>query len=133
MVLASTFNWSYLFIAVAIGLLFGLIISKNKQFDKSRLQFLDVKEFADTMRKGTLVDIRSEKEFDIDKIIGAKNFKGKSGASSSAVRKDIPIFLYDEKGSKVNSCAKSYVRKGAVMVYMLKGGFEAYKAYKDKK
>lgn len=122
----ADFDWSWLFIAVALGLLGGMFISKRNKYDKAKIAVLPKEEFFNTMRKGTLIDTRKAEEYDKGKILGAKNFPNKTGVKDSAVRKDIPIFIYDEKGgSKIYNIAKSYVKKGAVMVYILKEGYES--------
>lgn len=130
---ASPFNPTYLFLAILIGLLLGLLLTKRGKVDKTKIQGLDVKEFMDTKRKGTLIDCRKEKDFNESKIVGAKNYPGRSGAKSGQIRRDIPIFIYDENGKRANGIAKSYVRSGAVMVYFIKGGYEQYIQEKEGK
>ncbi len=127
---ATQFNPTYLFLAITIGLLVGLFLTKRGKVDKTKIQGLDVKEFMDTKRKGTLVDIRNAKAFELEKLVGAKNFPGGSGARSGMIRKDIPIFIYDQNGKSAYRVAKSYVRNGAIMVYYMKGGYDAYKGEK---
>ena len=122
----SQFNPTYLFIAILLGLLLGLVLTKNGKIDKTKIQGLDVKEFLDTKRKGTLVDCRKAQEFENGKIVGAKNYKGTSGAGSGQIRRDIPVFIYDTDGKRAYGIAKKYVRSGCVMVYYMKGGYNAY-------
>ena len=55
-----------------------------------------------------------------------KLIPNKSGAKSSQVRKDIPIFIYDENGKRALNIAKAYVKAGAEMVYYLKGGYQSF-------
>lgn len=131
MAILVDFNPSFLFIAIGLGLLFGLILTKRGTVDKSKYQGLEVKEFCELMRKGTLIDIRGSKQYSQDdKIVGAKNYANASGATSGLIRKDIPVYIYDQNGSRSQGVAKTYVRKGYVMVYFLKGGLNAYKEYK---
>ena len=125
------FDFTYVFIAIVLGLLIGMIFSKNK-VDKDKYQSLNYKDFMDMKRKGTLIDIRKKDLFEESKIVGAKNYPGKSGAKAS-VRRDIPIFIYDQDGRKAEGAAKAYVRSGAVMVYYLKGGFKQYLNEKEGK
>ena len=107
------------------------IVVVNK-VDKDKYQSLNYKDFMDMKRKGTLIDIRKKDLFEESKIVGAKNYPGKSGAKAS-VRRDIPIFIYDQDGRKAEGAAKAYVRSGAVMVYYLKGGFKQYLNEKEGK
>lgn len=127
--------WSWLIFAAGIGLLIGLMLTNRNRWDKDKFVTLDVKEFLDTMRKGSLIDTRKEDVVkEKGKIVGSRNFPGKSGAVEAKVRKDIPIFIYDEKGtSNLKGIAAKYIKNGAVIVYALKGGYEAYENYKAKK
>ena len=125
------FDFTYIFIAIVLGLLIGMIFSKNK-VDKDKYQSLSYKDFMEMKRKGTLIDVRKKELFEENKIVGAKNYPGKSGAKAS-IRRDIPIFIYDQDGRRAEGCAKSYVRSGAVMVYFLKGGFKEYLVNKEGK
>lgn len=123
----SSFSWQYLLIAIAFGLLLGLMFMNKNKVDKTKMSVLDLDEFLNTMRKGNLIDTRKAESFEAGKILGSRNYPGKSGAKNSAVRKDIPIFLYDEKGgASIEGIAKAYVKQGAVMVYTLKGGYQGY-------
>ena len=128
-------SWSWLIFAAGIGLLAGLMFTNRNRWDKEKFVVLEPKEFLDTMRKGTLIDTRKEEVInEKGKIIGSRNFPGKSGATDSKVRKDIPIFIYDEKGaSSLKGIAAKYIKNGAVIVYALKGGYEAYEELKNKK
>ena len=122
----ATFDYRFLILAVLIGLLAGSLLSRRGKVDKSKISGIDLDTFMDMKRKGTLVDIRKESLYKMGKIIGAKNMPNSSGAKNSSIRKDIPIFIYDEDGRKANGVAKNYVRNGAVMVYYLKGGYKEY-------
>ena len=127
----NIFNWGLL--ALAIALLATMLITKNSKWDKNKLAVLEIKDFISTMRKGSLIDVRKESEVEKGKIVGARNFPGSSGAGDAKVRKDLPIFLYDDTGSsKMKSIASKYIKNGAVMVYVLRGGYNAYKEYKEK-
>ncbi len=125
---------SWIIFAVALGLLFAMMFANKNKWDKDRLASLDVKEFIETMRKGSLIDIRKPKEIEESgKIVGSRNFPGKSGAGDARVRKDLPVFIYDQKGnSNLKGIAAKYIKNGAVMVYVLRGGYDAYKSYKEK-
>ena len=132
---AQPFSWSWLIFAAGIGLLAGLMITNRNRWDKEKFVVLDTKEFLDTMRKGTLIDVRKEEEINkTGKIVGSRHFPGKSGATDARVRKDIPIFIYDQKGSSsLKGIAAKYIKNNAVIVYAMKGGYEAYEQLKSKK
>ncbi len=120
-------QYSYIMLITLIVMLAVMFIQKRAQYDKGRLSKLNRKDFLDTMRKGTLIDVRKPEQFKEDKILGAKNYPGKSGTREGSIRKDIPIFIYDQDGKRAASVGKEFVRNGATMVYILKGGFNVYK------
>lgn len=126
MLAESSFNWTYILMAITAGLLVSMLFLRRGNIDKTKISELSVDDFLNTMRKGTLVDTRKAELVEEGKILGAKSFPKKSGAGDSQIRKDIPIFLYDQNGKNVYSYAKSYVKNGAVMVYTLKGGYIEY-------
>ncbi len=128
-------TWYWMILAIGIGFLVMLLLSKRNRWDKDRLAYLDTQEFLDTMRKGSLVDTRKEEDIEkTGKIVGSRNFPGASGARDAKVRKDLPIFLYDQAGSnRLKGIAAKYIKNGAVMVYVLKGGYEEYKAYIERR
>ena len=123
----ATFNWSWLIIAAGLGIMLGLLVSNRNKWDKTKLSVLNIEDFLNTMRKGSLIDVRKPEEFEKGKIVGARNFPRKSGATDGRVRKDLPIFIYDEAGSSsMRGIGAKYIKKGAVQVYILKGGYKAY-------
>jgi len=124
--LDSFFNSSSFIFILLLVLLLVFSMSGRKRIDKSRIKKLPKKEFLDTKRMGTLVDVRKDKTADETKMVGARLFPGKSGAKDARIRKDIPIFIYDQNGKRAYSVAKAYVKEGATMVYYLDGGLNNY-------
>ena len=112
---------------VVLGISLGLLIafSKNKK-NQGGLLFLEPEEFRKNMRRGQLIDIRPEDEYNKEKINGSRNYPKKSVFQNLyLIRADQPIFLYHDKDAGlVKKVGKKLMRKGYNPVYVLKGGFE---------
>ncbi|MFO7969299.1 MAG: rhodanese-like domain-containing protein [Bacillota bacterium] len=112
---------------VVLGLSLGLLIafSKNKK-KQGGLLYLDPEEFRKNMRRGQLIDIRSEEDYNKEKINGSRNYPKKSIFQNLyLIRADQPIFLYHDKDSGlVKKVGKKLMRKGYNPVYVLKGGLD---------
>lgn len=118
--------WS-IAIAAVLGLGLGWLMMRNRDVDFSRISVLKREDFIGNMRKGQLVDIRKEKDFEEDKIKGARNFKpNQLTGKVSRIRKDQPVYLYCQNGKKSKRVAKSLIRKSYHLVYVLEGGLDSY-------
>ncbi len=114
---------------VAGGLLIGLLYATRKTVDPSQLIMLDVEDFRLNMRKGQLIDIRSEADFLQKHISGARNFPKKSIVSNlSKLRADQAVFIvgYPPKAATY-SLAKKLYKKGLHPIYILKHGLDDWK------
>ncbi len=125
MFLASVLEW---ILPIGIGLLVGVLISTRKKYDFSKIIELAPEEFRLNMRKGQLLDIRTEELYKTKKINGSRNFPKRSAFQSlHKFRKDQAIFLYDESNSYLaKTVAKKFIKKGFRPVYLLKGGLDTW-------
>ncbi|MFH5881493.1 rhodanese-like domain-containing protein [Liberiplasma polymorphum] len=118
-------------ISIILGLYIGWWLSTRSERKKSlkKVESLDVETFKKNMRKGQLIDLRKADDFKKDRIKGARNFKAGylKSKRTTQVRKDQPLFIYCNSGLKANRLAKKLARKGYVFIYVLDGGFKAYK------
>ena len=118
--------WS-LAIAIVLGLGLGWLMMRNQGVDFTKISVLKRNDFLDNMRKGQLVDIRKKKEFEQDKIKGARNFTvGQLSQKTTKLRKDQAVYLYCQNGNKSRKAAKKLIRKNFHQVYILDGGLNAY-------
>ena len=118
---------SYVFAAV-LGIGLGWLMVRNKDVDYTKVRTLSKEDFKSNMRRGQLVDIRSKKEYELDKIKGARNYKASDFTSKYAkIRKDKPVYLYCANGRKSKRIAKKMIRKQFSAIYVLKDGFNSYK------
>lgn len=81
-------------------------------------------EFEETMRKAQIIDLREKKDFDANRVLGARNLPYTQLTTRYAeMRKDLPVYLYDETGALSIRAAGKMKKQGFQHVYWLKGGF----------
>jgi len=123
----ETSIWSWI-LPIALGLGLGIALAARKNYDYSKIIILNAEDFRLNMRKGQLIDIRSESEFAVKRINGSRNFPHKTVFQNlSRLRLDQPIFLYDITQSKsIKAISRKLIRKGFHPVYVLAGGFDKW-------
>ncbi|WP_235070667.1 rhodanese-like domain-containing protein [Turicibacter sp. TJ11] len=115
-------NWSLFIIAIIIGIILGLFIMMRRESKKAVVN-LSEKEFIENMRKGQLVDLRKKEEFEEGHINGARNIPFVMlTRNPGRLRKDLPIYLYCEKGKVSKRAALVLYGKGYEQIYQLDGG-----------
>ncbi|MHC3377093.1 rhodanese-like domain-containing protein [Ligilactobacillus equi] len=81
-------------------------------------------EFKAGLRKGQVVDIRESADFEAGHILGARSMPYSQFALyENALRKDKPVYLYDQNRSLCVRIAKRLYKKGFNEIYILKGGY----------
>ena len=116
-------NLPTILIALLAGSLVGFLLMRRKKYDYSKIIILEASDFKDNMRKGQLIDIRKKEKFEEGKINGARNFPGSS--SIGMIRKDIPVFLYDDNDyTQAYRVAKKMIKKEYTTIYILKDGLK---------
>ena len=84
-------------------------------------------EFKQDMRKVQLVDLREKEKFEHGHILGARNIPMMNlSIKMGSLRKDKPIYLYDQTGRLSIRAAKMLKKKGYTDVYMLKNGISKW-------
>ena len=122
---ANVLDW---ILPIGLGLLAGVLIATRKHHDYAKITTLSAEEFRQNMRKGQLIDLRPEKAHAVRRINGSRNFpKTSLFANLHKIRRDLPVFLYDEKpGATERNVARKLTRKGYKPVYVLQDGFAAW-------
>ncbi len=125
MFLATFWDWA---LPISVGLLAGILIATRKQYDYSKIVTLAPEEFRQNMRRGQLVDLRSEAAFTAKRINGARSFPKRTlFGQLNKLRHDMPVFLYDDiQGALVKAVARKLIQKKFQPVYVLQGGFSAW-------
>ena len=115
-------DWRLLIIAIILGIILGLFIMMRRESKKAVVN-LSEKEFVENMRKGQLVDLRKKEEFDQGHINGARNIPFVMlTRNPGKLRRDLPIYLYGEKGKLCKRAALVLYGKGYENIYQLEGG-----------
>lgn len=116
---------NYVLLGVIIALLVYLLVSKLKQ--KKHLKTLTEEEFRSGYRKAQLIDVREPKEFDNGHILGARNIPmSQLKRRLTEIRKDKPVYLYDQNGVRSARSAEILRKKGYIDLNHLKGGFKKW-------
>lgn len=127
MFLATMNAWQWI-LPIGLGLLLGVLLAARKNYDYTKIIKLSAEDFRLNMRKGQLLDLRDEKSFSEKRINGSRNFPKTSVFQNlSKIRKDQPVFLYDNTSSVViKHVSRKLIRKGFRPVYVLQGGLEKW-------
>ena len=122
----DTITWV---LVIGAGLVIGwFIASRRNNNSGDQVVFLKPEEFRANMRKGQLIDIRSEEQYANGKINGSRNFPKRSILQSLfKLRADQAVFLYSGNDTgQVKSVANKLAKKGYKPVYILIGGFDGW-------
>jgi rhodanese-related sulfurtransferase len=114
--------WNYA-IAIVLGVALGIILNKQRNVKKEVIHIIVKEDFYNNMRKGQLVDLRKESEYNENKIKGAKNYKPNQVTSKySKLRKDQSVYLYCNNGRLSKRIAKKMSKDGYTAIYVLDKG-----------
>ena len=108
-VLAMVFNELYLKIMV-----------------KRSAKMLTEEEFKETMRKAQVIDVREKDTFDAGHILGAQHAIQHVKTTIGSLRKDQPVYLYDQKKALSIRAANLLRKNGYTDIYILKGGYDGW-------
>ena len=93
---------------------------------------LTVAELKANREKYTVIDVRSEKDFEKGHIEGALNIPlGKIRTTDLGIAKDTPIVCHCNKGTTGNAGQNLFINLGYTEVYNLSGGYKNYAMQKD--
>ncbi|WP_100010683.1 rhodanese-like domain-containing protein [Lentibacillus sediminis] len=95
---------------------------------KNYLKVLTEDQFREGYRKAQLIDVREPQEFDKGHILGARNIPVTQMKQRLVeMRKDKPVYLYCQGGSRSARAAQLLNKKGYKDIYQLKGGFKKWR------
>lgn len=93
---------------------------------------LTVEELKTNREKYTVIDVRSEKDFEKGHIEGAINIPlGKIRTTDLNIPKNTPIVCHCNKGTTGNAGQNLFINLGYTEVYNLSGGYKNYTMQKD--
>ena len=91
---------------------------------KNAAELLSQHEFNKNLRKVQLIDVREKDEYNVGHILGARNLPySMMKQRMGEIRKDQPIYLYDQKQAISARTALKLRKAGYTDIYILKGGF----------
>lgn len=120
--LSDVMQWA---LPISLGLLIGYFIATRDKSGGDNIIYMEAEEFRSNMRKGQLIDVRTEEQYNESKILGSRNFpKRQLLQNLFKIRTDQAVFLYaDTDRGTIRRVAKKLVKKGYKPIYILKGGF----------
>ncbi|MDX8046007.1 rhodanese-like domain-containing protein [Gracilibacillus sp. S3-1-1] len=114
---------------ILIGILVIFILFTVYRYFKQKkiLKPLIESEFREGYRKAQLIDVREPKEYDAGHILGARNIPlTQLKQRLIELRKDQPVYLYDQNGSRSIRAALILNKEGYKDLYQLQGGFKKW-------
>lgn len=119
-------NWLTVFL---LAILLALLIYEVYMhvMVKRSAKVMPADAFREGMRKGQLIDVRDKETFDAGHILGARNIPYTMIKSSlTAIRKDMPVYLYDQSKSLSIRTANILRKNGYKTIFILKGGYSEW-------
>ncbi|MGX5377396.1 rhodanese-like domain-containing protein [Ligilactobacillus sp. LYQ135] len=120
---------------ILILILLWMIGNQIVIFVRSRraAKLIDNEEFKKGMRHAQIVDVREEDSFKAGHILGARNIPfSQFKMYMSGIRKDMPVYLYDQGKTLSLRCAIMLKKDGFKDIYVLKGGYNKWDGKKKK-
>ncbi|MBO0440825.1 rhodanese-like domain-containing protein [Candidatus Enterococcus ikei] len=126
--------WIINIILVTILLAMGANELYLRIMAKRSAKTITEEEFKEGMRKAQIIDVREKDSFDAGHILGARNMPYTTIKTTlNSIRKDQPVYLYDQKKSLSIRTANQLRKNGYKDLYILKGGYEGWSGKTKKK
>lgn len=114
-----------LLIALTVAIIVFAILRYLKQ--RKYLKTLTEDQFREGYRKAQLIDVREPQEFKKGHILGARNIPVTQMKQRLVeIRKDKPVYLYCQSGSRSARAAHLLNKKGYEDLNQLQGGFKKW-------
>ncbi|MBO0467354.1 rhodanese-like domain-containing protein [Enterococcus plantarum] len=121
-------------ILVTILLAMGINELYLRIMAKRSAKTITEEEFKEGMRKAQIIDVREKDSFDAGHILGARSMPYTTIKTTlNSIRKDQPVYIYDQKKSLSIRTANQLRKKGYKDLYILKGGYEGWTGKTKKK
>jgi len=113
-------------LVVALVILLAFMVFRYYR-QKNFLNVLTENQFREGYRKAQLIDVREPQEFEKGHILGARNIPVTQMKQRLVeLRKDKPVYLYCQSGSRSARAAQLLRKKGYNDLNTLKGGFKKW-------
>src|SRR5690625_3809184 len=114
------------YLVIALVILLGVTVFRYYR-QKTYLKILTEEQFKKGYRKAQLIDVREPQEFEKGHILGARNIPVTQMKQRLVeLRKDKPVYLYCQSGSRSARAAQLLRKKGYNDLNTLKGGFKKW-------
>ncbi|WP_077326932.1 rhodanese-like domain-containing protein [Virgibacillus siamensis] len=114
------------FLVIALVIVFGFLMFRYFS-QRNVLKTLTEDQFREGYRKAQLIDVREPQEFKKGHILGARNIPlTQMRQRLVELRKDKPVYLYCQSGSRSARAAQLLHKKGYEDLNQLKGGFKKW-------
>lgn len=121
-------------ILVSVLLFFGANWLFYYFMGKKSATIITEEEFKAGMRRAQIIDVREKNEFDAGHILGARNVSYTLFADSmGGIRKDLPIYLYDNTKTLSVRAANKLRKQGYTNIFILKTGYSEWSGKTKKK
>ena len=111
----------------ALFLGYGIYLFITSWMRQSASKVDPASEFGKDLRHGQLIDVREKDEFKAAHILGARNIPySQFKHRFTELRKDQPIYLYEEGVTIAGRCAYRLKKNGYTNIFILKHGFEGW-------
>ena len=127
-------HWpAVVFVALIVGIASFIIASRRTM--RKNITFLSEEDFANSMRKAQLIDIRKKDEFEAGHVNGSRNIPlVMLNKNLNKLRNDQPIYLVCNDGKLARRATAVLVMKNYSNIYGLAGGLNSWsKPLKTKK
>ena len=115
---------------ITIGILWGLNLLYMHFLRKSAAEWATQEEFQENKRNAQVIDVREKDDYNRGHILGARSVPYTVSKSHkeylTAIRKDKPVYLYDNKATLAIYMARLLKKQGYTDIYILKGGYSSW-------
>ena len=116
------------YIIWALFMAYGIYLFVLVWMRQSAAKVVSAEEFGKDLRHGQLIDVREKDEFKAAHILGARNIPYSQFKDRMfELRKDQPIYLYEQGMTISGRAAYRLKRKGYSNIFIFKNGYDAWK------
>jgi len=119
----ATLNIILLIVIIGYGLYKLFFFIKRKR----AAEWIEQDKFQETMRTAQVIDVREKEDYNRGHILGARSVPYTIARAHKeyllAIRKDAPVYLYDNRTSMAIYMAGLLKKEGYKDIYILKGGY----------
>lgn len=114
---------------ILIVIVAGMLLNELylKIMTKRSAKMITPDEFKENMRKAQIIDVREKDVFEAGHILGARSIPyAMLKTSLASIRKDQPVYLYDQKKALSIRAANQLRKNGYTNICILKGGYDGW-------